>query len=95
MRRRLLIAYDVSDDRRRTRVFQMLKDHGEHAQFSVFLCELSRRELAELRSLLVEAIHDDEDQVLILDLGRQQHPLESRMECLGKPYDPVPRCMIV
>jgi CRISPR-associated protein Cas2 len=95
MRRHYLISYDIADDKRRTTVFEHLKDHGDHAQFSVFFCQLNRRELAELEAMIQPVLNDAEDQVLILDLGPEHNPLESQMQVLGQPYDPTPRCMIV
>jgi CRISPR-associated protein Cas2 len=51
MRRRYVISYDISDDKRRTRVFELLLGNGDHVQFSVFLADLSQRELIVLPSL--------------------------------------------
>ncbi len=95
MRRHFLIRYDIAGDKRRTAVFETLKDHGDHAQFSVFFSELNPRELAHLRSLLTGIIHHHEDQVLILDIGPNHNPLDRSVDCLGKPYDPTPRSQIV
>ena len=89
-RRHYLITYDISDDRRRNEVFRTLRDHGDHAQYSVFFCELSKTELITLRSSLVITIHQSEDQVIILDLGTSTSPLERGLECLGKPFGPTP-----
>ena len=94
MRRHYLITYDVADDKRRTRIFETLKDHGDHVQFSVFFCELNAVELASLRSLLQPIVHDQEDQIMLVDLGPNHAPLESGLECLGKPYEPTTRTMI-
>lgn len=94
-RRLYLIAYDISDDKRRTRVFETLKDHGEHVQFSVFFCELSPPELVRLRSLLAEAIDHRADQIIVLDLGDQQSPIDVLLECIGRRYDPRPRVQVV
>ena len=69
MRNRYLIAYDVSDDKRRNSVFTTLMANGDHVQFSVFLCELNDMELARLKVELLEAINNRQDQVLILDMG--------------------------
>ena len=69
MRITYLVCYDIADDKRRTDVFETCKDFGNHVQYSVFLCELDRREVVTLRELLRELIHGDEDQVLIIDLG--------------------------
>jgi CRISPR-associated protein Cas2 len=94
-RRHYLISYDVADDKRRNRVFQALRDHGDHAQFSVFFCQLSAMELAGLRGILVEAIHTREDQVLIVDLGEAHNPLDEGIECIGQSYQPPCRVQIV
>lgn len=95
MRRHYLVTYDVSDDKRRTRVFEACKDAGDHTQYSVFTCELNRRELAELRAKLHGHIHHEEDQVLILDLGPAHHCLSDGMECLGRAWEPPVKVFIV
>src|SRR6266496_4283053 len=43
-----LVSYDVSDDNRRRRVMEALKDYGRRVQYSVFECNLDARALAEL-----------------------------------------------
>lgn len=94
-RRHYLISYDVSDDKRRTRLFKLLEGEGDHVQYSVFLCELTPAESASLRAAMTEIIHDREDQVLILDLGRGDRPLDQGMEVLGSPYTPLVRTLVV
>ena len=94
-RRRYLVTYDVSDDKRRTGIFHALRDRGDHAQYSVFFCELNPTELAFLRIELRKHLHEREDQILILDLGNADNPLESGMECLGKGYEPPGRVLVV
>ncbi|MFW5443046.1 MAG: CRISPR-associated endonuclease Cas2 [Methylococcaceae bacterium] len=42
-KRRWMIAYDISDHRQRRSIFNLLKDHGQRVQFSVFECELSKK----------------------------------------------------
>ena len=92
-RRRYLVTYDVSDDKRRTGIFHTLRDHGDHAQYSVFFCELNPTELAFLRIELRKHLNEREDQ--ILDLGNADNPLESGLECLGKGYEPPTRVLVV
>lgn len=94
-RRHYLVSYDVSDDKRREKIFETLKDHGDHAQYSVFFCELNRRELSNLRSQLRGHLHSREDQVLLVDLGLVSNPLEAGMEVLGKAYDPPVRNVVI
>ena len=94
-RRHYLIAYDISDDKRRNRVFQALRDNGDHAQYSVFFCQLTAMELAALRGQLTEFIHSREDQVLIVDLGEAHNPLDAGLECLGRRYLPGTRVLVI
>ena len=94
-RKRFLVAYDIADDKRRTHVFKTLYAYGDHAQYSVFFCELNQQELVELRGKLRRAIHDAEDQVMILDLGPSTSPVEVGLECLGKPYRPTTAVLVV
>jgi CRISPR-associated protein Cas2 len=95
MRRHYVVSYDISDDRRRTQVFKMLYGYGDHAQYSVFFCELSARELAILRTKLREAINNGEDQVMLIDLGGAAKPVQEGMEVLGKPHNPAVRTVVI
>ncbi|MCX5685177.1 MAG: CRISPR-associated endonuclease Cas2 [Planctomycetota bacterium] len=95
MRRRYLVSYDVSDDKRRTGVFRTLMGNGDHVQFSVFLCELNDRELAELKGRLGQTVNQRQDQVIILDLGAAEHDLKEVLQCLGKAYEPPSRILVV
>ena len=94
-RRHYLVCYDVSDDKRRNKVFKTLHAFGDHAQYSVFFCELSDQELVQLRTRLRAAIHHKEDQVLIVDLGTNTRPLEEGIEVLGRGYQPATRVVVV
>ena len=94
-RRRYLVSYDISDDKRRTAVFDLCLDNGDHVQFSVFICELSAREKVELIAQLKAAIHHREDQVLILDMGPAENPADKVLESLGRAYQPPSRTLVV
>lgn len=48
----VIITYDISDDRRRTRIFETLKSYGQHVQYSVFECDLSKQAYVQLRHRL-------------------------------------------
>ncbi len=94
-RRHFLVTYDISDDKRRTKIFNSLQANGDHAQFSVFLCQLNAMELARLRAVLQPLINNAEDQVMIVDLGKVYSDDLLRLETLGQPYVPPTRAMIV
>ena len=54
---RLVVAYDIVDDRRRTRFAKRLKDYVQRVQYSVFEGDTSER--GELG--IVRAIHEEID----------------------------------
>ena len=46
---RFLVSYDVSDDKRRTRLSKALRDFGNRVQYSVFECEVGKNDLECLK----------------------------------------------
>ncbi len=58
---RYVIAYDITDDRRRQRVAKFLEDWGRRVQKSVFECELSLEELRGVLDRLKELLALGED----------------------------------
>ncbi|WP_028708762.1 CRISPR-associated endonuclease Cas2 [Propionicicella superfundia] len=68
-RRRYLIAYDIRDERRLRRVCKLMEGHGTRLQYSVFLCDLSDRELLIWRSDIVQLMELELDSVVYVDLG--------------------------
>ena len=97
MRNRYLIAYDIADDKRRDTVYTTLMGSGDHVQFSVFLCALNGRELAELTGQLSQTINHADDQVIVLDLGAADSDLfeKAQLQCIGKGYRPRARVLVV
>jgi len=90
-----VISYDISDDKRRTRVFELLLGNGDHVQYSVFLADLLQRELIVLKARLSDIINVREDQVLFIDLGKETRPLGESLEVIGRSYQPSSRSMVV
>lgn len=68
-RRRYLIAYDIANPKRLQRVIKLMEGHGTRLQYSVFLCDLSRAELALWRLQIEELIDLTDDSVIRIDLG--------------------------
>ena len=48
----LLVVYDISSDRRRTKLHNALLDYGTPVQYSVFECWLDKKEQAQLKRLI-------------------------------------------
>lgn len=90
-----LCTYDVSEDKRRTKLFELLKDHGEHVQYSVFLCSLTHTEVKRLSYTATEIIHQENDQLLIIDIGPDVNDWASSLACLGKSWSPIVRSQII
>lgn len=86
MRNSFLVTYDICDDKRLRRVFKLMRDWGDHLQYSVFECQLNRAELIELKDRLKQLIHAAQDQVLFVDLGPAAGRGERVIEALGRPY---------
>ncbi|QVL30008.1 CRISPR-associated endonuclease Cas2 [Telmatocola sphagniphila] len=90
MRNIYIIAYDIVDDKRRTKVHKILKGRGEALQYSVFQCALSRSEYVVLQSDLWEILNLHEDRVVLVDLGPQVGRGSLAMESWGRALmDPV------
>jgi CRISPR-associated protein Cas2 len=50
----VVISYDISDDKRRTKIHSILKSYGQWVQYSIFECELTDTQYAKLRSRLID-----------------------------------------
>lgn len=68
-RRRFLIAYDICDDRRLRKVCNLMKGVGTRLQYSVFLCDLSERELLLWQADITHVIELGIDSVVYVELG--------------------------
>jgi CRISPR-associated protein Cas2 len=75
-----VIAYDIPDDRRRTKVHQILMGFGKWTQYSLFECFLTRKELVLLRSKLAEHLIATQDSVRFYPLCSN---CVSRVETVG------------
>lgn len=85
-----LVTYDIGDQKRWRRVFNVMNGYGEWLQLSVFQCRLSRKRHAEFVALLDGMIHHDQDHVLFVDVGPADH-VTPRVISLGKDFEPVTR----
>ncbi|MDI6697467.1 MAG: CRISPR-associated endonuclease Cas2 [Candidatus Saccharicenans sp.] len=65
MKQPYVIAYDITEDRRLTRICRYLKGKGLHLQKSVFFCILNKEELKEIISELKGMIDPCTDDVRI------------------------------
>jgi CRISPR-associated protein Cas2 len=59
----VVITYDISEDKRRTKIHKVLKSYGQWMQFSVFECDLTETQYARLRLRLSKLIKPDQDSI--------------------------------
>ncbi len=95
MRTSYLICYDICDDKRLRRVFQIMRKFGDHLQYSVFECQLTAMDLVRCRAELAKAINQKEDQVLFVNLGPAEGRGDRVITALGLPYTNVDAPCIV
>lgn len=84
MRSIYLVAYDVTDDKRRTKIFKKLKGYGESLQYSLFRCALTPSERIRMRSEIWELINHATDRILLVDLGPDEGRGQTALETWGQ-----------
>src|SRR6266566_8587866 len=77
-----VIAYDIPDDKRRTKIHQILLGFGKWTQYSLFECFLSQKELVLLRSKLAVYLVEQQDSVRFYSLCAN---CVKRVETVGGP----------
>jgi CRISPR-associated protein Cas2 len=95
VRQTYIVTYDISSPKRLRKVFKAMKGYGAHLQLSVFRCELTHRQLVELRSRLAGLIHHQEDQVLFVDVGPEEGRGSTSLSAIGRVYNHPERRAIV
>lgn len=95
MRQTYLITYDICEPKRLRLVFQTMRGYGDHLQFSVFRCDLTLRELAELKAKLLEIVHMGDDQILFVDLGPAEGRAQECISSMGRAYVSPERLALV
>ena len=58
-----IIAYDISEDKRRTKIHKILSGFGKWTQYSLFECFLSKKEFILLKAKLAKQLGDQQDSV--------------------------------
>jgi CRISPR-associated protein Cas2 len=76
----VVIAYDIPNTKRRTKIMKVLQGYGAHAQESVFECDLAAGTYRQLRQRLKALINVTEDNVRFYHLCQADVP---RIEVVG------------
>jgi CRISPR-associated protein Cas2 len=82
----VLVVYDISNDRRRTRLHNVLLDFGTPVQYSVFECLLDQAGLKRMKKAVMRVIRPRADRVRFYYLCAECVPrteVTSGVEVLG------------
>jgi len=82
-----VVAYDIVEDRRRTKVHKLLSGFGHWTQYSLFECYLTEKEYVQLRQKLDRCLRTGEDSVRFYPLCQA---CRKRVETVGsdRPQEP-------
>lgn len=81
--RRVLVAYDVPDNRRRSRVAKKLLAYGDRIQYSVFVVDATPAKIMRLHRDLDAIIEPKEDSILLCDIGLLSSVDDRRFSYVG------------
>jgi len=76
----VVFAYDIPNNKRRTKVMKMLEGYGEHVQESVFECDLQAATYRQLRQRLNQLLNLEQDNLRVYHLCQADVP---RIETVG------------
>ena len=88
----VLVVYDISDDRRRTRLHDVLLDYGTPVQYSVFECLLDQDGLTRLDEAVGRVIRPRVDRVrfyYLCDRCASRTQVTSGRDVLGDDVEPI------
>lgn len=88
-----VITYDISCNRRRQKVADLLEGYGRRVQESVFECILSRIKYRELQKKLKRHVNDTEDSVRFYPLS--SHTRDNIITWGGPPVAELPRPLVI
>lgn len=87
-----IIAYDIPNDKRRTRLHKLLSGYGQWTQYSLFECFLSDKQWVRLRHQIQQLCNDTEDSVRVY---RTCTSCAERTETIGSPKPREPEVFLV
>ena len=59
----VVVVYDISNDKRRSKLHDVLLNYGTPVQYSVFECLLEHKQLARMKQAVAKVIRPRKDQV--------------------------------
>ena len=77
-----VIVYDITCDKRRKKVSDLLEGYGQRVQYSVFECILSQSKYSELQKRLRKQVKSSEDSIRVYPLSKHTF---NQIETWGEP----------
>ena len=77
----LVVAFDVSSDRRRRKIVKILEKYGTRVNFSVFECLVTEGDALELKRMIALAMKAGKDNILVWSLCKTC--IDRRISILG------------
>jgi len=87
-----VVAYDIPDDRRRTKIHKTLSGYGQWTQYSLFECFLTEKQYIQLRQRLERHLAPGKDSVRFYPLCAA---CRGRVETVGSPKPEEPDLFLV
>ncbi|MBL8208273.1 MAG: CRISPR-associated endonuclease Cas2 [Blastocatellia bacterium] len=84
----IVLAYDIADNRRRTRLHKALKRFGTAVQYSVFEFHLNAAQLLRLKQFVAREIEPQEDHVRYYYLCEQCQQRLDTTPCSHRTSNP-------
>lgn len=81
----VVVSYDISDDNKRRKIAEILKDYGARVQYSVFECNLDKKQLRKMIEELLSHIDREQDSLRVYHLCES---CISKLEVYGS-YQPL------
>lgn len=67
----LIVSYDISNDKRRTKAAKTLEDFGTRVQYSVFECRLLPPQVEKLKKRLKPFVREAQDTIRFYFIGAE------------------------
>jgi len=81
---RYVIAYDITDDNRRKKLYDILMSYGAWKEYSVFEIKVDKTTMLELENKIKKLIEENEDKVRVYPMCKS---CEKKIEDWGKSMD--------
>ncbi len=83
-----IVSYDITDEKRLSKVRNTLKGYGYRLQYSVYRCDIEEKDMIILTSELEDIINNNEDGIMVIDLGPTGNTSKNKITYIGQqPYE--------